>query len=68
MTIYTDFDKAVMVEKAIILNGLIAHGTPAQKKDAIQDWMLLKPAIITACGLEFNVNQTDVHKDEMHFF
>lgn len=31
---YTSFDKAVLMEKAIILNGLIANGNKEQRKQA----------------------------------
>lgn len=63
---YTSLDKACMVEKSILLNGLLAYGTPAEKKWAIQEWAKLRPLIEEA--IEEPIYQSDVHKNEQPLF
>lgn len=41
----TTFDMAVILQKAVILNGIIAKGTPAERKLAIQEFNELRPLI-----------------------
>ncbi|MEX3624917.1 hypothetical protein [Viridibacillus arvi] len=38
----TTFDAAVLLEKAILLNGMLANGTPQQKAKAKQFWEQLE--------------------------
>lgn len=41
----TTFDMAVVLQKAVILNGIIAKGTLAERKTAIQWFNELRPFI-----------------------
>ena len=41
----TTFDMAVILQKAVILNGIIAKGTPEERKLAIQEFNELRPLI-----------------------
>ena len=44
----TEFDKAVLLEKAIILNGLLANGSSIEKKHAKEEWKKLSVELINA--------------------
>lgn len=41
----TSLDIAVLLEKAIILNGIIANGTKAEKQMATKEFLAIKPFI-----------------------
>lgn len=57
------FDAAVMLEKAILLNGLLVHGTPEQKSFAKKEWTILEPQI----RMHINVNACEMAKRELAF-
>lgn len=38
-------DTAVLLEKATLLNGMLVHGTPEQKKEAHKEWEKLEKEI-----------------------
>ena len=41
----TTFDMAVILQKAVILNGIIAKGSPKERKMAIMEFNELRPTI-----------------------
>lgn len=55
------FDAAVMLEKAILLNGMLVHGTPEQKLEAKKLWAVLQPQIL----LHINVDAFEMAKREL---
>ncbi|MBO0587593.1 MULTISPECIES: hypothetical protein [unclassified Sporosarcina] len=55
------FDAAVMLEKAILLNGMLVHGTHEQKSFAKKEWATLEPRI----RLHINVDATEMAKREL---
>ncbi|MFA8440098.1 hypothetical protein [Pueribacillus sp. YX66] len=41
----TSLDAAVLMEKMIILNGMLVHGTEEEKQRATEEWNKLEPII-----------------------
>lgn len=54
-------DVAVLLEKAILLNGMLVHGTPEQKLYAKQEWLSLE----TEIKLHINVDACEMAKREL---
>ncbi|MCG3087270.1 hypothetical protein [Sporosarcina cyprini] len=48
----TKFDVAVLLEKAVLLNGMLVHGTPEQKEYAKKEWELLEQQIKVHTNLD----------------
>lgn len=48
----TPLDVAVLLEKAILLNGMILHGDKEQKAYAKQEWVTLEPHIQSHINLD----------------
>lgn len=55
------FDAAVLLEKAILLNGMLAHGTPEQKVYAKSAWNTLSATI----NQHTNVDACEMAKREL---
>lgn len=55
------FDVGVLLEKAIILNGMLVHGTEEQKAYAKKEWISLEPQI----KLHINCDATEMAKREL---
>lgn len=54
-------DVAVLLEKAILLNGMLVHGTPEQKLYAKQQWMPLE----TEIKQHINIDACEMAKREL---
>lgn len=61
ITGFTKFDAAVLLEKAILLNGMLVKGTPEQKAYAKKKWELLEPQI----KMYTNVDACEMAKREL---
>ena len=55
------FDVAVLLEKAILLNGMLVHGTPEQKEFAKAEWSNLEKTI----RMHINVDACEMAKREL---